>query len=130
MMVDDAETAYGIRRQADVAGAFALVPSVTIAMVVVGAWAPGLSTIFDALNQSERGAVARLGVCAEMAGVFLGEDGRPVETALDSRMIVTPGAALGKIPLVIAVAYGVSKCVAVRAAISGGLVHGLVTHAS
>jgi DNA-binding transcriptional regulator LsrR (DeoR family) len=130
MMVDDAETAYAIRRQADVAGAFALVPSVSIAMLAVGAWAPGLSTIYDALNQSERDAVARLGVCAEMAGVFLGEDGRPVETALDSRMIVTPGAALGKIPLVIAVAYGVSKCVAVRAAISGGLVHGLVTHAS
>jgi DNA-binding transcriptional regulator LsrR (DeoR family) len=130
MIVDDAETAAAIRRQADVAGAFALVPSVTITVLAVGAWAPGLSTIYDALNQPERDAIARLGVCAEMAGVFLGEDGRPVQTALDSRMIVTPGAALGKIPLVIAVAYGVSKCVAVRAAISGGLVHGLVTHAS
>ena len=65
-----------------------------------------------------------------MAGVFLGEDGRPVETALDSRMIVTPGPALAKIPCVIAVAYGVSKSAAVHAAISAGMVHGLVTHAS
>ena len=130
MILDDAETAAAIRRQADVADAMALVPSVTIAMVAIGAWAPGLSTIFDACSPEERDALAQLGVRAEMAGVFLGEDGRPVETALDSRMIVTPGPALAKIPCVIAVAYGVSKSAAVHAAISGGMVHGLVTHAS
>ena len=130
MILHDAETAAAIRRQADVADAMALVPSVTIAMVAIGAWAPGLSTIFDACSPDERDALARLGVRAEMAGVFLGEDGRPVETALDSRMIVTPGPALAKIPCVIAVAYGVAKSAAVQAAISAGMVHGLVTHAS
>src|SRR6266480_7157540 len=115
MILHDAETAAAIRRQADVADAMALVPSVTIAMVAIGAWAPGLSTIFDACSPDERDAIARLGVCAEIAGVFLAEDGRPVETALDSRMIVTSGPALAKIPCVIAVAYGVSKSAAVRA---------------
>jgi DNA-binding transcriptional regulator LsrR (DeoR family) len=130
MIVDDAQTAAAIRRQADVADAMALVPSVTIAMVAIGAWEPGLSTIYDACSPGEREALARLGVCAEMAGVFLGEDGRPVETALDSRMIVTPGPVLAKIPCVIAVAYGVSKGAAIHAAISGGMVHGLVTHTS
>jgi DNA-binding transcriptional regulator LsrR (DeoR family) len=45
-------------------------------------------------------------------------------------MIVTPGEVLAKIPSVIAVAYGVSKAAAVRAAIRGGMVHGLITHAS
>ena len=130
MILHDAETAAAIRGQADVADAMALVPSVTIAMVAIGAWGPGLSTIFDACSPDERDALARLGVRAEMAGVFLGEDGRPVETALDSRMIVTPGAALAGIPCVIAVAYGVSKSAAVHAAISAGMVHGLVTHTS
>jgi DNA-binding transcriptional regulator LsrR (DeoR family) len=130
MIVDDAQTAAAIRRQADVADAMALVPSVTIAMVAIGAWGPGLSTIFDACRPEERDAIARLGVHAEMAGVFLGRDGRPVDTALDSRMIVTPGPVLAKIPCVIAVAYGVSKSVAVHAAISAGMVHGLVTHTS
>ena len=67
---------------------------------------------------------------AETAGVFLGPDGRPVPTGLDSRMIVTPGPVLAKIPSVIAVAYGVAKVTAVRAAIRGGMIHGLVTHAS
>jgi DNA-binding transcriptional regulator LsrR (DeoR family) len=130
MILDDAETAAAIRRQADVADAMALVPSVTIAMVAIGAWATGLSTIFDACSPEERDVLAQRGVRAEMAGVFLGEDGRPVKTPLDSRMIVTPGPALAKIPCVIAVAYGVAKSAAVHAAISAGMVHGLVTHAS
>jgi DNA-binding transcriptional regulator LsrR (DeoR family) len=130
MIVDDAPTAAAIRRQADVSGAFALVPSVTITMLAIGAWAPGLSTVYDALTEAERTAITRLGVCAEMAGVFLGEDGRPVPTGLDSRMIVTPGPALATIPCVIAVAYGVSKGAAVLAAIRGGMIHGLVTHTS
>jgi DNA-binding transcriptional regulator LsrR (DeoR family) len=130
MVVDDAATAEAIRRQADVADALALVPSVTITMVAIGAWGPGLSTIYDALSPAERAGIARLGVCAELAGVFLGADGQPVPTALDSRMIVTPGRVLAQIPTVIAVAYGVSKAAAVRAALRGGLVHGLVTHTS
>ena len=51
--------------------------------------------------------------------MFIGEDGRPVATPLDSRMIVTPGPALEQIPFVLAVAYGVSKSTAVCAAIRG-----------
>jgi DNA-binding transcriptional regulator LsrR (DeoR family) len=46
MIVDDAQTATVIRRQADVADALALVPSVTITMLAIGAWAPGLSTVW------------------------------------------------------------------------------------
>ncbi|MBV9204735.1 MAG: transcriptional regulator, partial [Actinobacteria bacterium] len=130
MIVDNAETAAAIRRQADVADAQALVPSVTIAMVAMGAWESGLSTIYDACSPEERAEIARMGVCGETAGVFLGQDGRPVPTALDSRMIVTPGPLLSQIPCVIAVAYGVSKTAAVRAAIRGGIIKGLVTHTS
>jgi len=129
MILDDAQTAAAIRRQGDIAGAFALVPSVTIAVVAIGAWAPGLSTIYDAVSPVERDALASLGVCAEVAGVFVGQDGRSVATPLDDRMIVTPGPALERIPFVLAVAYGVAKSPAVRAALQGGLIHGLVTHA-
>jgi len=130
MILDDAQTAAVVRRQGDIAGAFALVPSVTIAVVAIGAWAPGQSTIYDAVTTAERNALAVMGIRAEMAGVFIGEDGRPVATPLDSRMIVTPGPMLERIPFVLAVAYGVAKGPAVCAAIRGGLVHGLVTHAS
>ena len=130
MILDDAQTAAAVRRQGDIAGAFALVPSVTIAVVAIGAWAPGQSTIYEAVTPAERNALAEMGIRAEMAGVFIGEDGRPAATPLDSRMIVTPGPMLERIPFVLAVAYGVAKGPAVCAAIRGGLVHGLVTHAS
>ena len=130
MILDDAQTAAAIRRQGDIADAFALLPSVTVAVVALGAWAPGLSTIYDAITPDERDALAALGVRAELAGVFVGADGRPVPTPLDSRMIVTPGPVLERIPFVLSVAYGVAKSPAVCAAIRGRLVHGLVTHAS
>jgi DNA-binding transcriptional regulator LsrR (DeoR family) len=130
MILDDAQTAAAIRRQADIAEAFALLPSVTLAVVAIGAWAPGLSTIYDAVTPEERAALAALGGRAELAGVFVGADGRPLPTPLDSRMIVTPGPALERIPLVLSVAYDVAKSPAVCAAIRGRLVHGLVTHAS
>ena len=62
--------------------------------------------------------------------MFLGEEGQPVATPLDSRMIVTPGPVLEQIPSILSVAFGVSKSPAVSAAIRGEIVHGLVTHAS
>jgi DNA-binding transcriptional regulator LsrR (DeoR family) len=130
MILDDAPTAAALRRQGDIAGAFALLPSVTIAVVAIGAWGAGLSTIYDAVTPAERDDLGARGVCAEVAGVFIGQDGRPVATPLDSRMIVTPGHVLERIPLVLAAAWGVAKSPAVCAAIRGGLVHGLVTHSS
>src|SRR6202451_1500664 len=130
MLLDDAQTAAAIRRQADIAGGFALVPSVTMVVVAIGAWAPGLSTIYDAITPDERADLAALNVCAELAGVFIGEDGRPVQTPLDQRMIVTPGPMLERIPFVLCVAFGVGKAPAVSAAIRGEMIHGLVTHAS
>src|SRR5258707_8555872 len=54
MILDDARRAPALRRQADIAGAFALVPSATMAGGALGAWAPGLSTIYDAITPAER----------------------------------------------------------------------------
>ena len=130
MLLDDAQTAEAIRRQGDIAEAFALVPKVTIAVVAIGAWGPGLSTIYDAVTPAEREALAALGVRAEVAGVFIGADGGPVATPLDSRMIVTPAPLFTRVPFVLAVAYDPAKSPAVWAAIQGGLVHGLVTPTS
>src|SRR5258708_1288719 len=130
MIFDDAATAEAIRRQGDIAEAFALVPSVTIAVVAIGAWAPGLSTIYDAVTPAERETLASLGVCAELAGVFIRPVGKPVATPLDSRMTVTSGPVPAPVPLLLSVAYGTAKTAAVMAAIRGGLVHGPVTHAS
>jgi DNA-binding transcriptional regulator LsrR (DeoR family) len=130
MILDDPQAAAAIRRQADVAEAFALVPSVTMAVVAIGAWAPGQSTIYDAIIPAERDTLAHLGVRSELAGVFISQNGRPVHTPLDSRMIVTPGPLLERIPCILCVAFGAVKATALHAAIQGEMIHGLVTHAS
>jgi DNA-binding transcriptional regulator LsrR (DeoR family) len=101
---------------------------VTIAVVSIGVWGPGLSTIYDAITPAERETLAAAGVHAEMAGVFIGADGQPLATSLDSRMIVAPVRLFTKIPFVLGVAYDAAKSPAVLAAIRGGLVRGLVTH--
>jgi DNA-binding transcriptional regulator LsrR (DeoR family) len=130
MIVADAETAAAIRRQGDVAGALGMVPAVTIAMLSIGAWAPGLSTIYDSITQAERDVLAGLGVHTDLGGAFFDRNGMPLATPLDSRMIVTPGPALARIPTVLAVAYGVAKSPAVLAVLRGKIIDGLVTHAS
>ena len=86
MLLDDPRAAAAIRRQGDIAEAFALVPKVTIAVVAIGAWAPGLSTIYDAITPAERESLAARGVVAELAGVFIGTDGNPMTTPLDDRI--------------------------------------------
>ncbi len=130
MIVADTETAAVIRRQPDVADALALVPSVTIAMLSIGAWAPGLSSIYDSITPAERDAMADLGVHTDMGGAFFDNSGTPVTTPLDARMIVTPGPVIASIPTVLAVAYGAAKSSAVLAVLRGKIVNGLVTHTS
>ena len=130
MILDSAQAVTAIRRQPDVNDAFTLLPSVTIAVVAIGGWGPGLSTIYDAISPAERETIASMGVRGEMAGVFFDQDGNPVETELDNRMIVTPGSQLSRIPSILAVAHGAGRAQAVQSALKGGMISGLITHDS
>ncbi len=53
-----------------------------------------------------------------------------METALSQRVIGIDAAQMADIPEVVAIAYDADKAPAVLAAIRGGLVNSLVTHAS
>jgi DNA-binding transcriptional regulator LsrR (DeoR family) len=130
MIVRDAAMALALRRQPEVARAFARFDSVTKAVVGIGLWAPGQSTVYDATDEKERRLAHRLGVCAEISGVLVGADGPPVRTGLTDRMIGVSGVHMRAVPEVIAIAYGVAKAPAVHAAMRSGLVRGLVTHAT
>lgn len=124
----DAHTARAMRRHSEVARAFDQVSSVTKAVVGVGLWEPGQSTVYDAVNAQEQRALHKLGVRAEVSGVLIDLRGTPVRAALTTRMIGVNAAQLRQIPEVIAIAYGPAKAPAVRAALNGGLVRSLVTH--
>ena len=130
MVVPDATTATALRRQPEIARAFGQLPRVTRAIVGVGSWGPGLSTLYDALSREDRLAVGRLGVCGEVSGSLLDARGHLVDAEVSQRLIAPTAAHLATIPEVIAIAYGTAKTAAVRAALRSGIIGGLVTHSS
>jgi len=126
-LLDDAASAEALRRQPPVAEGLARASSVTIAVVGIGAWAPGESTIHDLLGAEERDELAQAGVVGELAGVFFDRQGRVCRPAVTARLITISEAGLRGIREVIAVVSGAAKQEAVRAALQGDLVQGLVT---
>ena len=127
-IVADATTAHSLRRQPEVARAFEQLGSVTKAVTGIGLWAPEQSTVYDAVGPKERRMLRRLGVCADISGVFVDAEGAPVSADLSERMIGVSAVQLRQIPEVLAIAYGIPKAPAVRAALRSGLVDSLVTH--
>jgi DNA-binding transcriptional regulator LsrR (DeoR family) len=130
LTVPDAATARALRRQPEVARAFAQLPSVTKAVGGVGLWEAGQSTLYDTSSDDDRRALRELGVCADISGVFLSAEGEPVPTDLAQRMIAIGAEEMRSIPEVIVIPYGTRKAPAVRAALRSGLVGGIVTHAT
>ena len=130
LIVPDATTAQVMRTQPEIARALDMANRVTKAVVGVGAWAPGLSTVADAVTEDERREMHDLGVRAEVGGIQLGADGAVITTPLTERLIGIDARRLRAVPDVIGLVYGPAKADAVRAAVRGGLVTSLVTHGS
>jgi DNA-binding transcriptional regulator LsrR (DeoR family) len=127
-VVPDARTARALRQQPDIARALARIRFVTKAVVGVGLWGPAESTVYDATDETARATLERHGACAEVSGVLVDADGRPVGSELTQRIIGISAAELRAIPDVIAIAYNAVRAPAIGAAILGKLVTGVVTH--
>jgi DNA-binding transcriptional regulator LsrR (DeoR family) len=130
MIVPDAGTAQVLRTQPEVARAYEMFPRLTKAVVGLGAWEAGLSTVADAVDDEQRRGMYDSGVRAELSGIQLDGEGNVVETALTERLIGIGAEQLRAVPDVIAIVYGTAKVPAVRAALRGGFVTSLVTHAA
>jgi DNA-binding transcriptional regulator LsrR (DeoR family) len=128
MVLPDAATAKALRTQPDIARAIERYPDVTKAVIGVGAWQPGLSTVVGALTEQERRQIYDLGVRGELSGVQIDGEGNSVSTPLTDRLIGIDAEQLRAVPDVIAVAYGTAKVDAVSAGIRGGFITSLVTH--
>jgi DNA-binding transcriptional regulator LsrR (DeoR family) len=72
--------------------------------------------------------LSKLGVRAEVSGVFLTADGEPMQTDLTDRMIGINAEQMRAIPEVTVISYGIPKVPAALAALRSGLISGLVTH--
>jgi DNA-binding transcriptional regulator LsrR (DeoR family) len=130
MILPDAATARALRTQPEIARAISRFPDLTKAVVGLGAWQKGQSTVADAVSENERRELHDQGVRAETSGILLDADGRSMTAPLTERIIGIDAAQLQAVPEVIALVYGTSKAGAVRAAVRGGIVTSLVTHAA
>jgi DNA-binding transcriptional regulator LsrR (DeoR family) len=119
-----------MRQQPDVARALEQIASVTKAVVGVGSWEPGQSTLYDSASEAERKSLTEHGVCAEVSGVFLAADGTPLTSPLTDRMIGIRANQMLAVDQVLAIPYGLKKRSAVLAAVKSGLVNSVVTHSS
>jgi DNA-binding transcriptional regulator LsrR (DeoR family) len=128
MIVSDPETARALVRQPQVADAFSRFGAVTKAVIGVGGWNPGTSTLSDALTESERAQMARSRVRADLSGVLLDAGGHATDSPLRDRIIAISATELRRIPEVIGIAYGLDKVPAALAAIRGRYLDSLVTH--
>ncbi len=130
LILDDAESAAAMRRQADVSSAMAEVARVSVAVISIGAWVPGHSTIHDAVTPEVRAEVVAAGAVGEALGVFVDAQGRAVHPELAGRMVTIGAEQLHAVPETIALATGAAKATAVRAFLTGGWVSTLVTDRS
>lgn len=128
LVAPDAASARMVRRQPDVSRAIELAGRITVAVVGIGAWEPGLSTIYDMVEPAARDRARALGTIGEISGALIDAEGRGVTSPLSRRIIGVTAEQLDAVDLVISVAYGEGKADAVSAALRGGLVNGLITH--
>ncbi|WP_181010070.1 sugar-binding transcriptional regulator [Ornithinimicrobium sufpigmenti] len=129
LVMPDREAADAVRRDPAVRDTLAAASTVTVAMVGVGGWGPGSSTIYDAVDEPVREEVADAGAVGEVAGIFFDVDGGIVETDLSARIIALSPAHLTQIPTVLSSAHQVERVPALAAALRGGLVNTLVVTA-
>src|SRR3954452_12634297 len=80
MVVPDAATARALRQQPEVADAIKHFESVTKAVVGLGSWSAGQSTLFDAMDDKACDQLHRYGVVADISGVFINAIGEPVRS--------------------------------------------------
>lgn len=129
LLLDDAASAEVMRRQPAVRQALDHVDDVTLAVIGLGAWTRGTSTIHDVLTAAERKEVDASGAVGEAAGVFFDADGAVVDTPLTARIVGLTGTQLHGIRHVIGIAHGRDKVGAIAAAVKGELIDSLVTTA-
>ncbi|WP_375490298.1 sugar-binding transcriptional regulator [uncultured Jatrophihabitans sp.] len=130
LVTPDLASARVVRRQPDVSRAMELARTVTVAVVGIGAWRAGLSTVFDHVEDRARREASSLGTIGEISGAFIDAQGRPVASPLSKRVIGLTSDTLSAIRTVLGVAYGPGKAPVVAAAVRAGLVNSLVTHSA
>jgi DNA-binding transcriptional regulator LsrR (DeoR family) len=130
LVLPDRRTTETLRRQPGIAETFGQFRNITKAVVSIGAWRPGESTVYDALSPAERDAIGKRGARAEVAARLFDGDGNALSTGLAHHVLAISIDELKRIPEVIALGYTAPKAEAVDAVLRSGMVTTLITDAA
>jgi DNA-binding transcriptional regulator LsrR (DeoR family) len=126
MLLPDAATARTLAEQPTIRRVIEEFGTVSVAMVAVGCWAPGLSTVWDSAEPEELSELASAGAVGEIAGRMFDSAGAAVPSSLDDRVLGVRLDQLRRVPRVIGLAHDARRSAAVHAALNGRLVDFLV----
>jgi DNA-binding transcriptional regulator LsrR (DeoR family) len=126
LVVDEPATARDLMRQPEIADALSMADRLDLAVVAIGAWKEGESTVWAKVSRRDREAGVAAGAVAEISGRLVGPDGMAVHTDLDDRTIGATLDQLAAATEVIAVARGAGRRDAVLAAIKANFITVLV----
>ncbi|EHY90508.1 sugar-binding transcriptional regulator [Saccharomonospora azurea] len=127
LVLPDRRTTDILRRQPGIVETFRRFRDLTKAVVSIGAWQEGESTVYDALSVTERESITRRGAKAEVAARLFDADGNALDTGLAHHVLAISHAELGRVPDVIALGYTTPKAEAIDAVLRSGTVTTLVT---
>jgi DNA-binding transcriptional regulator LsrR (DeoR family) len=128
LLVESASTAEALRRDPAIASVLATYQDLDLAVVSIGSWDPPITQLMDSLSDCDRAELDREGARAELVGIFVRDDGRPVVDAdLTKRRIAISAEQLIAVPQVLAVAGGVEKVPAIAAVARSRIINALIT---
>lgn len=128
LVVPDAATATTLRKQPGIADALRCCDNLSVAVIAVGQWDTGDSTVHDALSAQQRTTFAKRGAVAETCGILVAGDGRPLRDGLQKRTIAVTEAQLRRAGDIVALVSEPHRTPAIRALTKRGLVTTLITH--
>jgi DNA-binding transcriptional regulator LsrR (DeoR family) len=127
--VGSAESRRVLLEDRYVARAMGLFDDLTIAYVGIGGLKPSglLASSGNVFSPKELASVRRQGGVGDIGLRYLAADGQPIRGPLDDRVIGIELDQLKRVPRAIGVAGGSGKTGAIRAALLGGWINGLIT---
>ncbi|ROS47959.1 sugar-binding transcriptional regulator [Frigoribacterium sp. PhB24] len=126
LVVDKPSTARDLMRQPEIAEALERADHLDLAVVAVGGWRQGESSVWEKVGAADRAEAAAAGAVGEISGRLFDAAGRVVSTSLDDRLIGVRFDQLARTPQVIAVAHGPGRAEAVVASAHAGFVTHLI----
>lgn len=126
LIVESADTAASLRRQPEISDALHAADDLDVAVVSLGDWAAGKSTVYERVSPAQRKAATAAGAVAECSGRLLAADGSAADGGLDDCVIAVTLQQLIATPRVVLVAPSEEGVAGVRAAVAAGIANHLV----